>query len=161
RPDGTGFTTLFTFDTSSSTHPTTGRATNFYGMNPTKALIQDAAYLYGVTPNGGANGSGTVFRIRKADGHADGLYSFKDVSLTDGTTSTGEGAYPSSPLTWGDGYTRLFGVTMGGGTNVFTSTSVSTTTGTSLAGTGTIYSLNVDGTGVETYSFETLDATAS
>jgi len=155
--DGSGYTTLFTFDVSSANLASTGLPTNTYGMHPAKALIQDATYLYGVTPAGGANGTGTVFKIRKADGHAEVLYSFKDTDTT-GVTSTGEGAYPSSPLTLGsDG--RLYGVTIGGGANLHTTTD--SAGNVSKEGTGTIYSLNVDGTGLQTYSFDALDTVVS
>lgn len=151
--DGTGFTTLHTFGAATGTESTTGNVLNADGFYPSRALIEDATYLYGVTLYGGAHGSGTVFRVRKADGAVTVLHSFAAVG-TDGTNAS-EGAYPSSSLTLAsDG--RLYGVTSGGGANLKT---VSTT---STVGTGTIYSLNTDGSGFQTiHNFEALDDSAT
>jgi uncharacterized repeat protein (TIGR03803 family) len=143
--DGTGFTTLHVFSGAD-------------GVSPNLALIEDANYLYGAALSGGINGTGTVYRVRKADGLLEVLHQFAAVdSLTGVSTQIvgglGEGAVPSSSLTLAsDG--RLYGVTRAGGAYLKT-----TTNGTT--GAGTIYSLNIDGTGFQTlYNFSALDETA-
>jgi hypothetical protein len=85
------------------------------------------------------------------------LYAFNATTAT-GAGSAGEGAYPSSSLTLGsDG--RLYGVTASGGINL---KSTAGTTANVTTGTGTIYSLNTDGTGFQTlYNFSALDDTAT
>ena len=153
RQDGTGFTTLYTFDASAVINSVTNAGVNLNGMHPNAALIQDAVYLYGVTPQGGAGSVGTVFRINKTDGSFTRLHTFPQPDAT-GINSNGEGAIPSAPLTLGkDGL--LYGVTSGGGANLYT---ISTTTS---AGTGTIYSLNrggaVDAPLVSSYNFDLLN----
>lgn len=57
------------------------------GANPIAGLIQAAdGYLYGTTFGGGANGSGTIFKI-SLSGVFSGLYSFcSESSCTDGAT---------------------------------------------------------------------------
>ena len=52
RPDGTRFTKLLDFN----------GITN--GNGPQSALISDGTYLYGTTPQGGANNAGTVFKLK-------------------------------------------------------------------------------------------------
>ncbi len=143
--DGTGFTTLHVFNGAD-------------GISPNLALIEDAYYLYGVATSGGINGTGTVFRVRKADGLFEVLHVFAAVDSLSGASiqiagGLGEGAVPSSSLTLAsDG--RLYGVTHAGGANL-----KKTSSGTT--GTGTIYSLNTDGTGFQTlYNFSALDETA-
>jgi uncharacterized repeat protein (TIGR03803 family) len=59
--DGTGFGLLHSF---------TGGASD--GAIPTGALIQSGPTFYGMTPNGGSNGDGTIFKIN-SDGTGFGL----------------------------------------------------------------------------------------
>ncbi len=148
--DGSGFKTLHQFGDIDGLHPVTSAATNRDGIYPDYALIQDAGYLYGVTQIGGLYGSGTVFRVRKSDGVLDVLHHFASVDAA-GVNSSGEGANPAASLTLAsDG--RLYGVTSGGGTNLLTDPTGAT------AGTGTIYSLNPDGSDFRTvYNFSALD----
>ena len=153
--DGSGFTTLHVFGGLSGLHPVTSAGLNPDGIYPNYALIQDATYLYGVTQFGGLYGSGTVFRLRKSDGALDVLHHFAAIdNVSNGTNSSGEGANPSSSLLLAsDG--RLYGVTSGGGANI-------KTTSSGVEATGTIYSLNVDGSGFQTlYNFSALDDTAA
>lgn len=168
KQDGSGYTTLHTFGLLTGTNAVTGNAINADGMHPVKALIQDATYLYGVTPAGGANGSGTVFRVRKSDGQTNVLHAFNAVKVAPdpnaGKGELGDGAYPSSSLTLGqDG--RLYGVTSSGGAKL--RTSAGTETGTTVtAGTGTIYSLDKNNdpnnsTFTTLYSFDVIDDTAT
>jgi uncharacterized repeat protein (TIGR03803 family) len=119
RTDGTGFTTL---------HPFVGGATD--GATPTSGLILDGlGYLYGTTQSGGANGFGTVFRMRTDGTGFTLLYSFGGVPNDGGAPLAGLVLDPSGVL---------YGTTPTGGTS----------------GEGTIFSLNTDGTGYLTlYNF--------
>lgn len=75
------------------------------GANPQTDLIADAAgNLYGTASAGGANGCGTVFRI-KPNGHATVLYAFK--CRPDGFTPNGGLVMDSAG--------NLYGTTYGGG----------------------------------------------
>lgn len=75
------------------------------GTSPKGALVRDGhGNIYGTTEFGGANASGTVFRISPA-GIATILHSFD--------TST-EGGYPRGGLTWGP-KGILYGTTLAGG----------------------------------------------
>lgn len=77
---------------------------------PAGRLVQGAdGALYGVLPNGGASGSGSIFRIDVA-GNFTTLYSFGSPSL-----SANDGATPSELVSGPDG--NLYGTTMGGGAN--------------------------------------------
>jgi uncharacterized repeat protein (TIGR03803 family) len=80
-----------------------------YGVNPTSALIADAAgNLYGTTSGGGAHGFGTVFELTpdKTNGWKEiVLYSFKGGK---------DGLYPSGGLVW-DAGGNLYGTTLEGG----------------------------------------------
>lgn len=145
--DGSGYTTIYDFGGA------TPSPISDDSVVPDFPLIEGGGYLYGVTQFGGDNGSGMVYRVRKSDGAFTKLHSFP-LGNSDGTTTTGEGFSPSAGLTLGsDG--RLYGVTQYGGANLVTSSS-------QTYGTGTIYSLNVDGTGFQTlYSFPALDTTVS
>lgn len=146
--DGTGFTTLHTFASAYGSNS----SLNADGFYPDHALIESGAYLYGVTTAGGLYGSGTVFRIRKTDGVLDVLHHFAAVDSS-GVNSTGEGASPSSSLTIASDE-RLYGVTVAGGANLRTNSDSTT------VGTGTIYSLNLDGSDFQTvYQFSALDGT--
>jgi len=94
KPDGSGFTKLFDFDNSNS------------GGNPYGQLISDGTYLYGMTTGGGANGVGTLFKIKK-----DGTGFTKLVDFAESTI----GASPYGSLL-SDG-TYLYGMTSFGGIN--------------------------------------------
>ncbi len=53
-PNGTNYLKLFDFDN------------NITGRYPTESLISDGSFLYGMTPDGGTNGLGTVFKYSMA-----------------------------------------------------------------------------------------------
>ncbi len=99
------------------------------GAGPLAGLVQGSdGNLYGVTPAGGANGNGTVFRVTLAGTEAV-IYSF-------GSLSASEGGMPAGPLVQGtDG--NFYGVTSKGGAN----------------GTGTLYKITPSGTETVVYSF--------
>jgi uncharacterized repeat protein (TIGR03803 family) len=171
RQDGTGFQKLHTFGAIAATNALTigGQvatiSTNTNGIYPTFPLIEDSAtgYLYGVTSSGGANGTGVIFRIQRDGAGFQVLHSFAAQSA-DGSSS--EGAFPSGPLLLGSNG-RLYGVTGGGGTNLYALSTITSTTSAAgvtttstvvtTAGTGTVFSLNKDGSGFATiYNFSAL-----
>jgi len=93
KPNGTGYVKLLDFN-----FPT-------YGSNPGGSFFYDGVYLYGITPNGGFFGAGTIFKI-KPDGSS--YTQLSDFSSTDARL-------PSGSLI-SDG-TFLYGVTTSGGIN--------------------------------------------
>ncbi len=109
-PDGSGFAVLRTFG---------GAAAD--GVAPRGSLIQLGGALYGVTSEGGAGGSGTVFRIGEDGGGYGVVHSFA------GRDS--EGYMPSAALlAHGD---TLYGMTRAGG----------------AANSGTIFTIKPNATG--------------
>lgn len=110
NPDGSGFKVLHTFYAGD-------------GLFPDAGLIQGAdRMLYGTAISGGANDSGTVFRLATDGAGYATVYSF-------GASAT-DGKYPSATLVQGrDG--ALYGTTWRGG----------------LQGYGTVFKLNPDGSG--------------
>ena len=165
KKDGTGFQTLHRFD-AQITNPTvviggvsSTSQVNSDGLYPAFPLIQDSAqsYLYGVTSTGGTNGTGVIFRVKSDGSGFEVLHTFASLG-TDG--SSNEGAFPSGPLLLAqDG--RLYGVTSGGGVNLYTKTN-----NTDLAqpvvttrGTGTVYSLKTtkdEGNPNNPFDFQTI-----
>jgi uncharacterized repeat protein (TIGR03803 family) len=75
------------------------------GKHPEGSLISDGTYLYGMTPYGGSNGYGTLFKI-KSDGSG-----FEKIIDFEGLN----GKEPHGSLIFHGSY--LFGMTMFGGTN--------------------------------------------
>jgi len=94
KPDGTGYSKLLDFSGSAN------------GSSPRGSLISDGTFLYGTTYRGGANDSGTVFKI-KPDGT--GYLKLLDFS------GFANGSYPLCTLI-SDG-TFLYGATYNGGAN--------------------------------------------
>lgn len=101
--------------------------TNFTKGGPENSLVYLSNVLYGTTMAGGSNNLGMIFSIR-ADGTGfTSLYSF---SQTDPVTGTnGDGIEPKAGLTLAG--TTLYGTAMSGG----------------LHGRGTVFRINIDGTG--------------
>jgi uncharacterized repeat protein (TIGR03803 family) len=95
NPDGTGFTTLYSFTAGND------------GAFPSSNLIQGTdGRLYGTTSANGVNGFGTVFAIKLDGTNFATLGSFSGIN---------DGAYPSGGLIQGaDG--RLYGITPGSAT---------------------------------------------
>lgn len=93
KPNGTGYVKLLNFIGSSN------------GGYPHGNLISDGTFLYGMTSEGGANGYGTIFKI-KPDGT--GYFKLLDFSDTDGSRPNGSLIYDN---------TFLYGMTQQGGTN--------------------------------------------
>jgi len=120
--DGSGFATLHGF---SAVDPNT--FTNNDGAQPWAGLVLLGTTLYGTASRGGDSGSGTVFKLN-ADGT--GFTRLHSFSALDAATQTNsDGAYP------------LGGLVISGNTLLGT-----TYRGGSLA-TGTVFKVNVDGTG--------------
>ncbi len=107
------FTTLYSFSALSS-------GTNSDGANPHADLVLSGNTLCGTTANGGAWGSGTVFKLTTDGTVFTNLYSF---------TGGGDGANPEAGLILSGN--ALYGTTMNGGSDV----------------SGTVFQLNTDGSG--------------
>jgi uncharacterized repeat protein (TIGR03803 family) len=93
---------------------------NSDGANPWAKLIAVGNTLYGVAYGGGASGDGSIFSINSDGTGYTTIYNF---------TGSPDGANPRSALV-SDG-TKLYGTAAGGGAN----------------GHGTVFSVNLDGTG--------------
>jgi len=94
--DGTGFTLLHTFDSSTNN-----------GHEPRGSLVLSGSTLFGMTSNGGAYDAGTIFKIETNDSGFALLHSFS------GGTKDGRKPWDSL-LLYG---TTLFGMTYQGGAN--------------------------------------------
>ncbi|MHB8260802.1 MAG: choice-of-anchor tandem repeat GloVer-containing protein [Bacteroidia bacterium] len=94
KPDGSNFDTLMNFKMATS------------GRQPNGALISDGIYLYGMTPSGGANSMGTIFKILP---NGTGYVKLLDFS----GTSNGQGPFGS--LIYDGAF--LYGMTGYGGIN--------------------------------------------
>jgi uncharacterized repeat protein (TIGR03803 family) len=135
--DGTGFTTLHSFDEYSGLNGNTAPI-NVQGAFPMAELIEGAdGYLYGTTSAGGPNGTGAVYRVSRDGTAFQTLHTFGAIALdTAGKVvtpiTTPDGMTPSGPLVLGaDGY--LYGTAGYGGANA----------------RGTIFRLRTDGTGFQ------------
>jgi uncharacterized repeat protein (TIGR03803 family) len=169
--DGTGFTNLHSFTATSGP-----MSTNSDGSNPIGGLVLSGDTLYGTASHGGSSGYGTVFKIKTDGTEFTTLHSFDYLTYqlsglllsgstlygtsdlgggsgtgsifalnTDGTgftilhnfsalcscfpTTNSEGAYPLAPLIVSE--RSLYGTAAGGGMSAY----------------GTVFKLNVDGTG--------------
>ena len=139
-PDGTGFTVLHDF-AAFSTFNIVSDPINSDGARPETELTEGSdGFLYGVTPVGGANGTGVVFKLAKDGAGFAVLHSFDAVipadtdnnGIQDLPTKNTEGMGSVAPLLlYTDGY--LYGVAGEGGAN----------------GAGTIFRILPDGTGFE------------
>ena len=129
RPDGTDFTTLHEFvrgdDENQDASPI-----NTGGAFPDAALIEGSdGFLYGVTRGGGANGTGTVFKLaRDGTGFAT-LHVFGEITSDEdeNITENADGAYPAGSLLESNGY--FYGTANRGGAH----------------GRGTVFRLRFDG----------------
>ena len=129
--DGSGFKVLHEFDDvdSAATAPT---IVNDEGAHPRAGLVQSGEYLYGTTNTGGANGQGTIFRLRLDGSEFSILHVFTTPTAPSGSTVSvnDDGALPQAGLTDGGDDGLLYGTTTVGGAN----------------GVGVIYSITPDGT---------------
>ena len=120
--DGSGFATLRAF---SASDPNT--FANSDGAEPWSGLVLAGTTLYGTASRGGDAGSGTVFKLNTDGTGFTRLHSFTALDPT--TQANSDGAYPLGGLVISGN--ALYGTTYRGG---------------SLA-TGTVFKVNVDGTG--------------
>jgi uncharacterized repeat protein (TIGR03803 family) len=132
--NGTGFTNLHSFSALVS-------GTNSDGANPQAGLVVSGNTLYGTARGGGTNGTGTVFSINTNGSGFTTLHSFMagatDPSITSNhafTNSDGTGPVAGLLLSGN----ALYGTASGGGTN----------------GDGTVFAVNINGTGFQNlYTF--------
>jgi len=143
KTDGTGFTVLHKFKT--STPNAQGDSVNEDGIYPETELVEGPdGYLYGVTPLGGPNGTGVAYRMSRDGTSFAVLHAFAAVAVDASgnkvvPVTNADGVGPAGPLLVGaDGF--LYGTTPKGGANA----------------SGTIFRLRLDGSG-----FEVLRAFAS
>jgi len=129
--DGTGFTPVYSFST--ETYIGNGITTNADGGNPQAALVVSGNALYGTASQLGHAGSGTVFALSLATGYSV-VHSFTATVLIPNQTNTdyytnGDGANPEAGLIVSGN--TLYGTAENGGTH----------------GEGTVFKVNMDGTG--------------
>ena len=150
--DGKGYTILHKFDeTVALVDAQTGAIVyvNNDGALPSETLVDgNDGYLYGVAARGGVNGTGTVFKVRLDGNDFQVLHSFIYISSQTGLPNnySADGASPSGALRLDPATGYLYGVTRGGG----------------VAGNGTIYRIQTDGSQFQTiFSFEPLNGSIS
>ena len=163
NPDGTGFSLLHSFSNSDTTD----------GTNPYGSLVGTGTTLYGETINGGASGTGALFKIATdgtgftllhsfAGGAADGSQP-RGTPVLSGTTlygTTGMGGSSGAGTVFkiatdGTGFALLHSFA-GGATDGASAFGTAMLSGTTLYGmttlggassVGTVYKVNTDGTG--------------
>jgi len=116
--DGSGFATLYSFNNSVRRD----------GSYPSAGLLVANNTLYGITERGGSTGSGTLFKLNHDGTGFTNLHQFTSVPGSGLRTNT-DGAYPLAGLTLSG--STLYGTTKSGGTS----------------GLGTLFRINLDGTG--------------
>ena len=127
--DGSGFAVLHAFDAITSP-ATSSTIVNAEGAHPRSGLVESAGYFYGTANAGGANGQGTIYRLRFDGSEFSVLHVFTTPTVPSGGTvaTNPDGAQPQSGLTdGGDGL--LYGTTTVGGAN----------------GLGVLYSISPEG----------------
>jgi len=131
-----GALSLPTLSTLYSFSATTYQGDNSDGSDPSGVVYGSDGNLYGTAYWGGANGSGTVFKITPS-GTQSTLYSF---SVLNSSGDNSDGANPGAELVLGkDG--NFYGTTAKGGTN----------------GSGTVFKITASGSLTTLYSFSALN----
>lgn len=139
NPDGTGFTSLYNFTGISG--PT---STNSDGADPYAHLILSGNTLYGTTEEGGSAGGGTVFAVNTDGTRFTNLHSFTPISSNSANGTNRDGSAPQAGLVLSGN--TLCGTAFAGGS----------------AGGGTVFKVNIDGTGFRTlYSFASISTNLS
>jgi len=130
--DGSGFAPLHTF--SASALNIDGRYyTNSDGVGPTRLVVAGQT-VFGAAVSGGRGGGGALFRMN-TDGS--GFYILRNFIARPSSPLANDGVGPGSLIVSGN---TLYGTTQAGG----------------VAGNGTLFAINVDGTGFRTlHSFTT------
>jgi uncharacterized repeat protein (TIGR03803 family) len=124
--DGTGFSVLHNFTALNSNGTI---YTNSDGAGPISTLVLSGARLYGTTSVGGIYGSGTVFSVDTNGNNFTNLYLFQPLIHSGSIYTNSDGAKPHSGLVLLGN--TVYGTTFNGGDY----------------GNGTIFKLNIDGTG--------------
>lgn len=127
-PDGTGIQVLHAFAAITSAADASF-VENTDGASPIGGVIEGAdGYFYGVTYEGGANGRGTIYRLRFDGSGFQTLHVFTATTTQDGVAANADGAFPVVGLTdGGDG--TFYGTAPSGGQN----------------GLGTLFAISPDG----------------
>src|SRR5579859_2068182 len=120
--NGTGFTVLHSFTDEV-------KGTNYDGYGPIGSLVLSNNTLYGTTSGGGSNVAGTVFTLNTDGTGFTTLYNFTRGFPTNRVLVNSDGAIPGTGLILSSN--TLYGTTTEGGNS----------------GSGTLFSLNTDGTG--------------
>ena len=129
------FTTLHSFSATFSPN-----FTNSDGASPLGSLVFAGNTLYGTAPYGGTNGNGTIFAVNTNGTGFTNLHSFTAISGTHYTNS--DGSHPQAGLILSGN--TLYGTAQDGGT----------------IGFGTVFKLNLDGTGfTNLHSFTAISGT--
>ncbi|HTS19827.1 MAG TPA: choice-of-anchor tandem repeat GloVer-containing protein [Verrucomicrobiae bacterium] len=123
---GTGFTNLHAFSTTSPAYPS-GFGVNADGAFPYGALVLSNNVAYGTASAGGQFGNGAIFAVNTDGSGFTNLYSFTDTFA--GESPNSDGAVPMAGLALANGV--LYGTTTLGGS----------------FGHGTIFAINIDGSG--------------
>ena len=167
--DGSGFKTLYVF----SAAPPGSVTVNADGAWPSARLLLSGSTLYGTAEFGGSSGSGTVFALSTNGtgfttlhnfGGADGAVPRGELILSGntlyGTASAGGDLYRGTVFklkTDGTGFTRLYSFTdsdsgiPAAGLTLFDDSLCGTTYGGGIdPGPGTVFMVNIDGTGFKT-----------
>ena len=132
--DGTGFGILHDF-----TPPNANTGTQGDGAYPFGGLVLAGSVLYGTTSAGGSLNSGTIFKMNVDGSGFATLYTFTAADPNTGANVDGAAPWAGLALSVG----QLYGTCTRGGAN----------------GVGTIFKVNVDGSGFTTlHSFKALDA---
>lgn len=121
--DGSGFTNLHSFTATSGPYP----GTNSDGAYPVAGLVLSGNTLYGTASGGGSSGNGTVFKVNTDGTGFANLHSFPATSGNFSTNS--DGSSPRAGLILSSN--TLFGTAILGGSS----------------GHGTVFKVNMDGTG--------------
>jgi uncharacterized repeat protein (TIGR03803 family) len=100
---------------------------------PNGGLVLSGGTLFGTAQNGGTNGSGTVFKVN-----------------TDGTDFATLLNFPAAQYNANFNLTNNGGATPNGGLVLSDATLYGTTSGGGLAGNGTVFAVNTDGTAFTT-----------
>ena len=128
---GSGFTVIHRFDSVTTSNNV---SFNTQGAFVDSELVEGSdTYMYGGARNGGAKGTGTVYKVSHDGSDFQVLHTFDaNTSSTSGQVVNAEGAFPEGQLVQ-DSKGFIYGVTSAGGAN----------------GRGTVYRVFSDGTGFQ------------
>jgi len=131
--NGSNFTTLHNFNTFSNTF--SDGEVNSDGADPQAGLVLSGNTLYGTTSEGGNGGSGTIFSVNTNGSNFMTLHNFTTLNLDSNNyniSTNSDGAYPQARLILSG--STLYGTAIYGG----------------IWGSGTIFSVNTNGSNFTT-----------